>query len=278
MAWIESHQGLKNDPKLQRLRRHLHISRREAIGLVHLLWWYTLDHGGPEGDLSKIDPRDLAVELDWPEDDAARLWDALRSKGDAQPDAQSAQNDAQNGAQSRTSGIDTSGFIDPDGRVHEWRKYAGTLLRDRERKREKRKVNLQSELFPGSSPDSPGKSTYTQPNPTQPEPNQKNLPRVRNQEEVFELFWKCYPRRVDKGRARKTWLKLRADGVLLAKIMTAIDAQKKWSTWTKDGGKYIPYPSTWLNGERWNDEPPPDFNGRSGAARPRPGKYAGVGR
>lgn len=33
----------------------------------------------------------------------------------------------------------------------------------------------------------------------------------------------------------------------LAKQMTSID-------WLKSGGQYIPHPSSWLNGRRWEDE------------------------
>ena len=37
-------------------------------------------------------------------------------------------------------------------------------------------------------------------------------------------------------------------------IINALIAQKKTEQWTRDGGKYIPHASTWLNQERWNDE------------------------
>ena len=37
-------------------------------------------------------------------------------------------------------------------------------------------------------------------------------------------------------------------------ILKAVEAQKQTKSWLKDGGKYIPYPSTWLYNERWNDE------------------------
>jgi len=29
---------------------------------------------------------------------------------------------------------------------------------------------------------------------------------------------------------------------------------KKSPEWTKDNGKYIPYPATWLNAKGWEDE------------------------
>lgn len=29
---------------------------------------------------------------------------------------------------------------------------------------------------------------------------------------------------------------------------------KQTEQWKKDNGKYVPYPATWLNQERWTDE------------------------
>jgi phage replication O-like protein O len=68
--------------------------------------------------------------------------------------------------------------------------------------------------------------------------------------EFFETFWKCYPRRIAKAEARKSFLKIKPDAELLEKILSAVEFQKK--NW--DDPKYIPHPSTWLNQERWNDE------------------------
>jgi hypothetical protein len=33
-----------------------------------------------------------------------------------------------------------------------------------------------------------------------------------------------------------------------------LEAQKKQEDWRKDGGKFIPYPATYLRQERWDDE------------------------
>lgn len=81
----------------------------------------------------------------------------------------------------------------------------------------------------------------------------------------FEAFWNVYPRKNDKGHAVKVWKRLRPDGELLAKMLRAIEAQKRSYDWTKDGGRFIPMPATWLNGMRWEDEvrDPPDDPGRT---------------
>lgn len=73
--------------------------------------------------------------------------------------------------------------------------------------------------------------------------------------EAFEQFWKAYPRKVAKGAARKAWAKLNPPPALQHKITQALAWQRTQEQWTKDGGQYIPHPATWLNHERWDDEP-----------------------
>lgn len=81
-------------------------------------------------------------------------------------------------------------------------------------------------------------------------------PKPSREPDGFALFWGAYPRRVAKGAAIKAWAKLAPDQELAQTILTAIQRQRKTEEWTKDGGKFIPYPASWLNGRRWEDEIP----------------------
>lgn len=67
----------------------------------------------------------------------------------------------------------------------------------------------------------------------------------------FDVFWAAYPLKKSKKDARKAFAKVKAP---LDTLLAALERQKKTPAWTKDGGRYIPYASTWLNGERWEDE------------------------
>lgn len=69
---------------------------------------------------------------------------------------------------------------------------------------------------------------------------------------MFDSFWEMYPKKQDKLKARKAWKKLAPDYELHQRILTAIDEQKKSDAWKRG---FIPMPSTWLNGARWEDEP-----------------------
>jgi hypothetical protein len=72
--------------------------------------------------------------------------------------------------------------------------------------------------------------------------------------EEFEQFWDTYPKKKNKGQARKAWLKLSPDKPLIEKIHQSLEVAKENDDWQKDNGKYIPYPATWLNAEGWEDD------------------------
>ena len=71
----------------------------------------------------------------------------------------------------------------------------------------------------------------------------------------FGRFWAAYPHKVAKAAASKVWEKLRPDRVLTDAILAGLERAKRTDNWRNDGGKYIPYGASWLNGRRWEDEP-----------------------
>jgi len=74
------------------------------------------------------------------------------------------------------------------------------------------------------------------------------------QESEFDQFWRLYPKKRSKGQAEKTWVKINPDDELYKQILSGLENAKKSIDWQKDGGQYIPYPSTWLNAKGWEDE------------------------
>lgn len=69
----------------------------------------------------------------------------------------------------------------------------------------------------------------------------------------FEEFWREYPRRVGKYKARLVWNRL---GIFEHKaIMRGLKLWKQTEQWHADDGKWIPYGSTFLAQRRWEDEP-----------------------
>jgi hypothetical protein len=67
----------------------------------------------------------------------------------------------------------------------------------------------------------------------------------------FERFWQAYPRKVGRVKAEAAFSKVTED---ITVLLSAIARQKKSAQWQKDNGQFIPHPTTWLNGKRWQDE------------------------
>lgn len=93
---------------------------------------------------------------------------------------------------------------------------------------------------------------------------------IKNRKEVnlFDQFWSAYPRKTGKALALKIWERLNPSKDTATAILTALDWQRQQPDWQKDGGRFIPYPSTWLNGRRWEDERPAQPTPARSAAAP----------
>lgn len=70
----------------------------------------------------------------------------------------------------------------------------------------------------------------------------------------FERFWEAYPKKRSKGQAEKAWAKIKPSEQLLEQMLAALEQAKTSADWTREGGKYIPYPATWLNAKGWEDD------------------------
>lgn len=80
------------------------------------------------------------------------------------------------------------------------------------------------------------------------------LPPKGDAVDLFDQFWSAYPNKTCKAKAHAKWDKLKVTPDLFAQIMTGLRRQCESLAWTKDNGQFVPHPTTWLNGERWNDE------------------------
>jgi hypothetical protein len=74
------------------------------------------------------------------------------------------------------------------------------------------------------------------------------------QAEAFGKFWSAYPRKQGKGAAERAFAKINPGAELLARMLATIERQKGTDQWRKNLGRFIPYPATWLNQRRWEDE------------------------
>lgn len=86
------------------------------------------------------------------------------------------------------------------------------------------------------------------------EPRRIHKDDKKKTEELFERFWKEYPRKAAKQNARKAWDKLNPDEALTEQIIASVERFRLDPQWTKDNGQFIPHAATFLNGKRWEDE------------------------
>jgi hypothetical protein len=112
--WIPSHQSLRNHPKKDRLAELLFngttpndVADYAAAGVLHYLWYWALDYA-QDGDLTRFTDRQIAKGCRWEGDPRTLL-----------------------------SGLTQSGFVDDDRHIHDWHEYAGKLLEQRERDKQR---------------------------------------------------------------------------------------------------------------------------------------------
>jgi len=65
--------------------------------------------------------------------------------------------------------------------------------------------------------------------------------------DAFDTFWSCYPRKQDKKKARAAFMSMskKNQAAAISDSATRFDSTDK---------QFIPLPTTYLHGERWNDD------------------------
>jgi hypothetical protein len=266
MAWIESHQALGNHPKVEKLARILKIHRAQAIGHLHLLWWWCLDYA-PEGDLVNLSPEDIAAAAGWTKN-AGVFIEAMVS-----------------------CGIVGDGFLertDSGFRVHDWYQYGGRLIERRRAEYERLKRNRDAARSAHYSrlraaADTQGDTPYHTPSdtgddthgvggtvPTVPIPpiSPPRVQAVRKRsrpgpaDPSFDAFWALYPKKAGRADAVKAWAKL--DPADREKALAAV---RLYATAMAGRLEFVKHPQGWLNGRRFEDDPK-SWGGANGAGRP----------
>ena len=100
---------------------------------------------------------------------------------------------------------------------------------------------------------------------------QKTCEDTSKKEELFESFWKVYPRKVGKEKCRNWFKSHKPKQDLVQKMIEAVEEQKKSKQWSDP--QYIPHPYTWLNQGRWEDELTPTKDSTFQSAPKNPVKW-----
>jgi uncharacterized protein YdaU (DUF1376 family) len=76
----------------------------------------------------------------------------------------------------------------------------------------------------------------------------------------FEIFWNTYPVKIGKGTAFKAWVK----ALKKATLEVIIEGADRYAKDPNREGEFTAHPATWLNGERWLDQPLPPKRPKDG--------------
>ena len=244
MAWIESHQTLREHPKLYQLSESLGVSKAQTIGHLHLLWWWCVDYS-PEGML-RVNDLQIARAAEWSGEPklfveslvAARFLD-------------------------RRDGVLT---------IHDWMEFCGSLIHKRlERKAERRTIG--AERSPTNQPN------RTQPNRTQP----TNPERVKWFEEAWGKYpskdgkkhaQRHYLASVSSEEHRQQLLGAMQNYLRCGRV--AGGYVKNGSTWFNEWQDWISPTEQMMkggNGTTTTHRTGHSGNSVSGGIKPEPGKY-----
>lgn len=108
--WIKSYVNLADHPKVHSLALELQIEVPHAIGILHLLWWFTLRFSWRNGNLKNFSDELIAKACHW-QKTPTTLIAALKK----------------------------AHFLD-DYKIHDWHDFAGRLVKDRLRYLEADKI------------------------------------------------------------------------------------------------------------------------------------------
>lgn len=238
--WFRWHHGSVTDPKFQLVAR----KSKQALASVIAVWAFVLEQASASEDRGSFGTIDCEA------------IDCLLGLEDGATDA-------------ILAAMGERGLVD-DGAVSAWEKRQPkrertdntSTERSRTHRDRQRQAQQDGEKQRHATPEiddaTPCNATQHQKKPRGEESREekKNTPPTP-QGGGFDEFWSAYPKKVGKDDARRAFQKRKPDGELLALMLAAIAAQRESQAWIRDGGQYIPNPSTWLNQGRWQDETDP---------------------
>ena len=222
--WFRWHHGSVTDPKFQLVARKAGARLSDVLAI----WAYVLEHASAadvRGKFGDLDTEAIDCLFGFEDGLTASVLEQMGVRG-----------------------------LVCDGEVLSWTK------RQPKREREDDSSTNRVKAFrERASQQSPSNADENQAEPCNATKRQET-PRVeeRREEELkhsgFASFWSAFPNKKAKADAIKAWSKLKPSEALQASILKALEIQGQGEDWTKEGGRFIPHPATWINARRWEDE------------------------
>ncbi|WP_443696247.1 Pyocin large subunit-like protein [Pseudomonas sp.] len=223
--WIKMRIELQTHPKVFRMVSALNADRLRIIGGLHIAW-SIFDVHCDDGVLVGYSIEAMDAVVGWPGFTQAMIdveWAAVNSAGS----------------------LVMPRFDEHNGTS------AKRRANDNERKRNARKEASDASM---SASDADKNRTREEKRREENKHQDQKTSSPAAHDDLFSRFWALYPNKVCKAAAVKAWSKVKVTEEMFALITDGLAKQVVSVGWTKDGGQFIPHPSTWINGKRWEDE------------------------
>lgn len=256
MSWIKIYDTLPDHPKVIQTANVLKMDKDLFVGKLIRLWAWAV-RNREDGTFQADDAETIAEVMRY-KDEPNTLVNAMRTAG--------------------LFDATEAGLV-----IHDWMDYAGRLIEQREKHRERERKRYQkSKVFcvdsarrndaycddsanilraenqaksKSKSRDiSSNEDIITPPYPLTGEHVTETPKKQNTTEKRFDEFWKAYPKKVGKQAALKSWTRIKPDADLHERILAAVETAKNSKQWLNENGRFIPNPATWLNQGRWDDE------------------------
>lgn len=276
IPWIQIYSNLLTHPKTSKLADILNLSSKDAsanviaAGLLVSLWTWAIQNAY-NGDLSGCSPRAIA--------------EAARYKKKPELFVQALQE---------------TGWLDPDGKLHDWDEYASRLIDMQENQREKTKERVKRYRDKQKAIEKQecnasvtvtcnacNADTLHKPLPIHNNPHNNSAPNTVDgipeppdapapiSGKAFTSFWDAYPKKIDREGAWEAWKTLNPSADVAEQIMSALAVYKTDSQWIDDGDRYIPKAAKFLREEYWKS-PPRQPCGYKGVPKGASGQLGGA--
>ena len=228
--WQKTDPHIRSHPSFRKFRAKLGISAPLAHGLLAGLFAFAFDFAR-DGDLSRFTPDDVAIGIEY-DGDPEELWRAL-----------------------------DGGFL-KKGVINDWYEWGGAKFGDQIKDAHRKYDQYHAEQGSSSTEEAGGNRRMPQKRREEKrEEKEQDLKEhvqtldleVVPKDDGFADFYAAYPRREKRKDAARAWKKLTVEQRRLATGVAALMTNLVAQGLGPEKKNYIPLPTTFLNGERWED-------------------------